>query len=152
MNDQTAVEVANAHLVSAGLAIDGMTPVVENPASHEVEVAFTSTTEDDLVEVAPPHRVFMSQEGEFLGLVLADGSQPACTSASDLVRVKGEEPIEAAPRYLQAHGVDTLNLVGRVVDPTQLVCVWYKEGEMFGGGFEVYMTECGTVVRWLRGR
>lgn len=146
MDNKTAIQIANGHIVGEGLSTEGLKANVVNPADREFEVAFIEETDGD---EQTEHSVFIGPYGGFLGLRLADGFEPTTAPEAELQRDYDEDKIQAATRYLKAHGVDTSGLQSRLVDPPRLVTVWYEEDtdvDKMGGWYTVFMLQSGTVV------
>lgn len=146
MDDKTAVEIANTYVASAGFSTEGLRANVENPSNREVEIAFSlDAPEQSLGE----HTVFIGPYGDFLGLLLPDGTKAPRPQESEISTDYNEDPIDSAIRFLQAHGIDTKSLRPRLVEPTRLVTVWYDrdtEELVMGGWFTVFLTETGMVL------
>lgn len=143
MNDQTFIDIASAHLVSTGLSTADMTPHVEHSPDSLVEVAFVDNA-------GARDRVFLTS-GSLIGIVLADGTTPDYRfSDPALTPNPGEEPVDAAMRYLDAHRIATANLQPQIVDDPKLVKVSYSNDltpSALDGGYTLYIDETGTVVR-----
>lgn len=146
MEQQKAIEIAATYLVSQQRSVDGYVAHVISPSATEVEIAFGVNA-----DAPAAYRVFLGQFGHFIGLVSEDGTSSEGISDSELERVRGEDHVIAATRYLAAHGVDTTNLRARIVDPPGLTTVWYSldtdEDIMGGGGPLLYISDCGTFIR-----
>lgn len=147
MKETEAIAIAEAHLASQWRELGRYVARVAAGPRPEIEVVFHDPSAPDRGN----YRVFLTQFGEFLGLVAPDGSCPKYAEPKAVERVRGESATEAASRYLAAHQIDGEGLVADQLDETSLTLVWYEldtdEEVMGGGGPEVFITEPGTVIR-----
>lgn len=150
MDDQAFVDIAYAALERANLSTADMTPHVKRSHQGLTEVAFDTETQTRDADIAQTHRVFMVF-GSLLGVVLADGTTPHYKQWDPALRpIKGEDPIEAATRYLNACSAVTSAPNARLIAEPKLVTVWTSDDlqpDTMGRRFEVHMTDTGTVVR-----
>lgn len=146
MEDKTAIEIADAYIESSGFSTEGLKANVENPSKREFEVTFVEGMPD---ESQRKHRVFIGPYGDFLGLLLPDGTTAQRLPESEIARDFDEDTITSASRFLEAYGVTTSGLEACLVNPPRLITVWYEldtEDVVMGGSFSVFLAESGTVI------
>lgn len=157
---QAAMDIATSILDEARISTHGYIPQARDTFIQETEVIFEVPGQTDDGIGTEAYRVFIDAYGNFLGLVLADGSNSdprrSWNLPTELKKYKSEaltsESMAAcATRYLEFHGVETADLTATVLDAPRMVCVWYKvDGPgvtMGGGGPELYITDDGTLIR-----
>lgn len=148
ISPEQMIAVAESHLAEIGRSTDGYRPrFFDQDLVRDVEVTFLQN--DGSRDLGP--RVFLTQFGDLLGILLPDGKSPDYLPGDECPRVKGEESIDAARRYLMLHGFNSAGLVGEVAEPANLSVVFYEVDSdqlvMGGGGAEVYIVDGEHVVR-----
>lgn len=148
MNEQEAIRLANTYSEKAGYAIAGLRANVVDPADRDHEIIFEVGSSDDQ-NTGEKHRVFVGGTGRFIGIRLADGTNPTCINPESLNRVKGEEITTSATRYLEAHDVDVELLRPVLLERPGLIEVWYQEDtdeNLLGGWHTVFLLDNGDLL------